>query len=154
MRLIKRNSTLECHKYNHRCTKEAKESNTFYKADNAAFEVQESESMDYVNSFDLPCSCKAKTLQELLDKVKEKLYMEDREFYWSVNIESSALQVSYLGNNDSNLASKSEREAWKNGNLELYTIDGYISIKKVMGEIDVPEEELKALANKNHLDID
>ena len=32
-------------------------------------------------------------------------------------------------------------------------IDGFISVQKVMGEIDVPESELKDLARANKMDI-
>lgn len=136
---------------------EAEESNVFYKASNASFEVFEDDPEygmgDYVNAFDLPCSCTAKTLEDLFKKVKSKLYMEDEEFYWSVDIEGSALRVSYTGNNDSDLASESEIEAWKNGDEQLYMIDGFISVQKVMGEIDVPESELEDLARANKMDI-
>lgn len=136
---------------------EAEGNDVFYKAGNATFESFETSyedgQLDYVNEWDEKCSCRANTLQELLDEVKSKLYMEDEDYYWSVDVEGSALRVSYLGNDDGYLASKSEVEEWKNGELMLYNIDGFISVQKVMGEIDVPESELEALARANKMDI-
>lgn len=136
---------------------EAEESNVFYKASNAFFEAFEYDPEygmgDYVNAFDLPCSCTAKTLKELFNKVKSKLYMEDKEFYWSVDIDGSSLRVNYTGNNDSSLASESEIEAWKNGDEQLYIIDGSISVQKVMGEVDVPDGEMEEFARANGLEI-
>lgn len=136
---------------------EAEESNVFYKASNASFEVFEDDPEDgmgdYVNGYDLPCSCTAKTLEELFNKVKSKLYMDDKDFYWMIDRDSSSFRVSYTGNNDSEVASKYEIAAWKKGEEQLYIIDGFISVKKVMGEIDVPEDEMEELARKTNTEL-
>ena len=63
---------------------------------------------DYVNEYDMPCSCTAKTLEELFNKVKSKLYMDDKDFYWMIDRDSSSFRVSYTGNNDSEVASEYE----------------------------------------------
>lgn len=43
---------------------------------------------------------------------------------------------------------KSEIKDWKNGDIKLYSVDGFIQIKKVMDESDVPEDELEDVARK------
>lgn len=132
-------------------------SGVFYKAWNASFEAHEYDyengELDYVNGWDENCACSADTLPELIKKVQDKLYMTGKDFYWMIDIEGSSLRVNYLANKEGDLASKSEIEDWKNGDIKLYSVDGFIQIKKVMDESDVPEDELEDVARKMGIEV-
>ena len=132
-------------------------SGVFYKAWNASFEMREDDyengELDYVDGWDEKCACSANTLPELIKKVQNKLYMTDKDFYWMIDVDGSSLRVNYLANEKGELASKSEIEDWKNGEIKLYNVDGFIKVQKVMDESDVPEDELEDVAKKMGIDV-
>ena len=131
-------------------------SGVFYKAWNAWFEMHEDDyesgELDLVGEWDVKCACTAKTLPELIKKVQSKLGMDGKDFYWAIDVDGSSLRVNYVADKNDNLASKSDIEAWKNGEITLYNVDGGINIQKVMGESDVPEDELEDVARKMNMD--
>ena len=132
-------------------------SGVFYKAWDASFEAYEDDyengELGYANGWEENCACSAKTLPELIKKVQDKLYMSGKDFYWTIDVDGSSLRVNYLANENNELASKSEIEDWKNGEIKLYNVDGFIQIKKVMGESDVPEDELEDVARKMGIEV-
>lgn len=104
-------------------------------------------------SWDIPLRLEASTLEELFHRVKQELYMTDKDYSWAVMTDESCFFVSYMGNIDNDLASKSEIDAWKRGKERLWYVQGKIVVQKHSKSLDVPEEEMRELALSEHLDL-
>jgi hypothetical protein len=104
-------------------------------------------------SWNIPLRLEASTLKELFHRIKEELYMTDKDYSWAVMTDESCFWVSYLGNADNDLASKSEIDAWKRGKERLWYVQGRIVVQKHSKSLDVPDEEMKELALSEHLEL-
>jgi len=104
-------------------------------------------------SWDIPLRLEASTLEELFHRVQEKLYMTDKDYSWAVMADESCFLVSYMGDTDNDLASKSEIDAWKRGKERLWYVQGRIAVQKHSKSLDVPEEEMREFASSEHLDL-
>lgn len=140
---------------------EAQESNVIYTAKTAWFDSEEDTYEEGVigggTSWDINLDLSANSLEELFKKVQRKLYMDDKGYYWSVELsdmnDETCFLVEYEGNEDNDLASKAEIDAWENGDERLWLVRGRVRVMKAIKPSNVPDEEMEAFARANGLDI-
>ena len=140
---------------------EAEEGNVIYTAKKAWFESEEDSYGEGVIgggvSWDIDLDLSENSLEELFKKVQKKLYMNGKGYYWSVELsdmnDETCFLVDYEGDEDNDLASDRQIEAWKNGDERLWLVRGRVRVMKAIKPSNVPDEEMEALARANGLDI-
>ncbi len=159
MRQRKRNRVVES-RFNH-LVNESEEKKVIYIADYASFDPEEDSYLEGEigggESWDIRLNLEAPSLEELFNKVKNKLHMGSDSYAWLV--ETSALNgrscflVEYTMDRNGSLASGKQIEAWKKGKERLWYVHGYVPVIKTMKPSNVPDEEMEEFALKNNLDI-
>ena len=140
---------------------ESEESNVIYTAKKAWFDSEEDSYEKGVigvgTSWDINLDLSANSLEDLFKKVQKNLYMDGKGYYWGVELSDmngkTCFMVDYEGNGDNDLASEDEIEAWKNGEERLWLVRGRVQVMKTVKPSNVPDEEMKAFARANGLDI-
>lgn len=140
---------------------EAKESNVIYTAKFADFHSEEDSYEEGVigggTSWDINLDLSANSLEELFKKVQRNLYMDDKGYYWSVELSDmnneTCFAVEYEGDEENDLASDSQIEDWKNGDERLWLVRGRVRVMKAIKPSNVPDEEMEAFARANGLDV-
>lgn len=140
---------------------EAEESNVIYTAKDAWFESEEDSYEEGVigggAQWDRNLDLSASSLDELFKKVQDKLYMDDKGYYWSVELsdmnDETCFIVEYEGDEDNYLADDRQLKAWKKGDERLWLVRGRVRVMKTVKPSNVPDEEMEAFARANGLDI-
>ena len=126
---------------------EAQESNVIYTAKTAWFDSEEDSYEEGVigggTSWDINLDLSANSLEELFKKVQRKLYMDDKGYYWSVELSDMNNETCFLA----------EIDAWENGDERLWLVRGRVRVMKAIKPSNVPDEEMEAFARANGLDI-
>lgn len=158
MRELKR--SLESRGIRRRFT-ESEESNVIYTAKKAWFDSEEDSYekgvIDSGVSWDINLDLSANSLEDLFKKVQKSLYMNGKGYSWGVELSDmngdTCFLVEYEGDENNDLASDSQIDDWKNGDERLWLVRGRVRVMKAIKPSNVPDEEMKAFARANGLDI-
>lgn len=106
---------------------------------------------DNINSFDEELNIECETLEELVEKVADKMLLDKSNMV--IDPETSSLGFSVLVDVENTEASKHDVDLWRKGELELYNASILIPVTKIVDESDVPAAEMEKAAQKTGVAI-